>query len=366
MSDEVLETMIASYMQTNQNNNYAFGWQGGEPIIMGLEFFQKAIEFQKRFAPPGAVISNGLQTNGTLITDDFAKFFGEYKFLLGVSLDGPDYLHDYYRKTVGQKPTHNLVMRGIEHLRHNKVEFNILILVNNVNVRKAREIYHYLRDQGFNYHQYIPCVEFDGVDNPKPFSITGEEWGEFLCNLFDEWKKEDINRISIRHFDSVIEYLVHGRYNVCNMGDDCRQYFVIEYDGSVYPCDFFVQEDLLLGNIINNNWEDILDSSIYRKFGQNKSNWHINCNTCSFIELCHGDCQKFRIVSPQNSRALSVLCKGWRKFYTYALPQLKIMADKIKNGNEMISSIEIGSKKIGRNSLCPCGSGEKYKNCCMR
>jgi len=366
MSDEVLETMIASYIQTDQNNNYAFGWQGGEPTIMGLKFFQKAVEFQKNYAPKGAVISNGLQTNGTLITDDFARFLGEYKFLLGVSLDGPAYIHDYYRKTIGKKPTHNMVMRGIEHLRQNKVEFNILILVNNENVKKANEIYHYLKEQGFYYHQYIPCVEYNKNNNPESYSITGEEWGNFLCDLFDLWIKEDINKISIRLFDSILEYLVYGRYNACHMGKSCCQYFVIEYDGSIYPCDFFVQEDLLLGNILEDKWEDILKSPIYHKFGQKKSEWHQNCNSCPFINFCHGDCQKFRIGHPQNSTVLSVLCKGWKKFYTHTLPRFKIIAERIKNQQEINSLIQIKSKKVGRNSPCPCGSGKKYKNCCMR
>ncbi len=366
MSDKVLETMIASYMQTNQNNNYAFGWQGGEPMIMGLGFFQKAVEFQKNYAPPKAVISNGLQTNGTPITDDFTRFFGEYKFLLGVSLDGPAYIHDYYRKTIGKKPTHNLVMRGIERLRQNKVEFNILILINNKNVRKANEIYLYLREQGFYYQQYIPCVEFNEKNNLESFSITGEEWGAFLCDLFDQWIKEDINKISIRLFDSILEYLVYGHYNVCHMGKDCCQYFVIEYDGSIYPCDFFVREDLLLGNILEDKWEDILKSPIYHKFGQKKSNWHLNCDSCPFLNLCHGDCQKFRIGSPQNSNILSVLCKGWKKFYTHTLSRFKIIADRIKNGKEINSINQIKSKKVGRNTPCPCGSGKKYKNCCMR
>ena len=366
MSDKVLETMIASYMQTTQNNNYAFGWQGGEPMIMGLDFFQKAVEFQKYYAPPKAVISNGLQTNGTLITNDFARFFGEYKFLLGVSLDGPAYIHDYYRKTIGKKPTHNLVMRGIECLRQIKVEFNILILVNNENVRKANEIYHYLREQGFNYHQYIPCVEFNEKTNPEPFSITGEEWGDFLCDLFDQWIKEDINKISIRLFDSILEYLVYGHYNVCHMGKDCCQYFVVEYNGSIYPCDFFVREDLLLGNILEDKWEDILKSPIYHKFGKEKSNWHLSCGSCPFINLCHGDCQKFRIGNLQSSKGLSVLCKGWKKFYTHTLPSFKIIAEKIRSRQKITSMVQIKSKKVGRNSPCPCGSGKKYKNCCMR
>ncbi|MFX1552547.1 MAG: anaerobic sulfatase maturase [Promethearchaeota archaeon] len=366
MSDRVLETMISSYMKTNQSNRYAFGWQGGEPTLLGLKFWEKVVNLQKQYAPSGAVISNGLQTNGTLITDDLARFFAEYKFLLGVSLDGPGYLHDHYRKTIGQKPTHNLVMHGIEHLKNNKVEFNILILVNNENVKKANEIYSYLRDQGFNYHQYIPCVEIDDNNNPKSFSITGEEWGDFLCDIFDQWIKEDINRISIRLFDSILEYLIYGRYNVCHMGKDCCQYFVIEYDGSIYPCDFFVREDLLLGNVLVDKWEDILKSPIYLRFGQKKSKWHKNCDSCHFINLCHGDCQKFRIGSFKNSKMLSVLCKGWKKFFTHALPRFKILADKVRSGKEITSTNQIKSNKIGRNSPCPCGSGKKFKNCCMR
>ncbi|MFX0040504.1 MAG: anaerobic sulfatase maturase [Promethearchaeota archaeon] len=365
MSDKVLENTISSYMQTKQNNRFNFGWQGGEPTLMGLKFWEKVINFQKQYAPKGAIISNGLQTNGTLISSDLAKFFAEYKFLLGVSLDGPSYVHNYYRKTISQKPTHNLVMRGIEILRNYNIEFNILILVNNENVRKASEIYNYLRNEGFNYHQYIPCVEFERNNDMKSFSIDGEEWGDFLCELFDQWIKEDINRISIRLFDSILEYLVYGRYNVCHMGKNCCQYFVIEYDGSIYPCDFFVREDLLLGNVLENKWEDILNSPIYQKFGQNKSRWHENCKSCSFINLCHGDCQKFRIENPQGLKIKSVLCKGWKKFYTYALPRLKLIADKLKNGNKIVSLAQIKTKKIGRNSLCPCGSGKKYKNCCM-
>jgi uncharacterized protein len=366
MSDKILEAVISSYMQTNQNNNFNFGWQGGEPTLLGLEFWEKVILLQKKYAPKGAVISNGLQTNGTLITDSLAKFFGEYKFLLGVSLDGPPYLHDYYRKTIGETPTHNLVMRGIDILRRYEVEFNILILVNNVNVKKASEVYNYLKDKGFNYHQYIPCVEYDKFGNPQAFSINGDEWGAFLCDIFDQWKKEDINRISIRLFDSILEYLVYGKYNVCYMGSNCCQYFVVEYNGNIYPCDFYVRDDLLLGNVLENKWEEILNSPIYLQFGQRKSNWNEDCKNCSYLNLCHGDCQKFRLGNQQNSHFLSTLCEGWKKFYTYALPQLKIIAKNVKNGNKVISSTQLKAKKIGRNILCPCGSGKKYKDCCLR
>jgi uncharacterized protein len=366
MSDEILEIMIKSYMSTNQNNNYAFGWQGGEPTIMGLRFFQRVIELQKKFAPPGAIVSNGLQTNGTLITDEMARFFAEYKFLLGVSLDGPEYLHDYYRKTIGQKPTHKLVMQGIENLKQNKVEFNILVLVNDKTVKKAKEIYQYLKEKGFYYHQYIPCVEFDDNNKPQPYSITGDEWGAFLCEIFDEWIKEDIYRISIRLFDSILEYLVFGRYNVCCMNNDCCQYFVVEYDGNVYPCDFFVRKDLLLGNVKSGSWEDFMNSPVYLSFGQKKAIWNKACDICPFLDLCHGDCQKIRVGGSGSSKTLSVLCRGWRKFYAHVLPYFEILANKIKVERKIQPNLPVKVKKFGRNDPCPCGSGKKYKNCCMK
>ncbi len=366
MSDNTLEAMIKSYMKTDQNNQYAFGWQGGEPTLLGIKFWERVIELQTKYAPPGAVISNGLQTNGTLITDEMAQVFAEYRFLLGVSLDGPAYLHDYYRKTIGQKPTHSLVMRGIDRLKKYHVEFNILILVNNKTVKKAREIYLYLKNHGFNYHQYIPCVEFDKNGNLKHFSITGEEWGDFLCELFDEWIKEDINQISIRLFDSIINYLMNKQYTVCYMGSDCCQYFVVEYDGSVYPCDFFVQENLLLGNIMKGDWSDFLKSPIYKKFGKQKSLLNDYCDKCSYINLCHGDCQKFRNGHHKSLKKLSVLCKGWKKFYTYTLSQFEILEKNLRDNKKINGSIQIKRKKIARNSPCPCGSGKKFKNCCLR
>jgi uncharacterized protein len=366
MSNDILETMITSYMQTNQNNNYSFGWQGGEPTLMGLKFFKKVVDLQQKYGPPGSSVSNGLQTNGTLITDDMANFFGKYKFLLGVSLDGPVNLHDYYRITIGQKPTHSLVMRSIERLKQHNVEFNILTLVNNITVKKPKVIYQYLKENGFYFHQYIPCVEFDDNNNPQSYSLTGEDWGNFLCEIFEEWIKEDIYKVSIRLFDSILEYLVYGTYNVCCMQQDCRQYFVVDYDGGVYPCDFFVRDDLLLGNVTTGTWEDFLINPVYARFGGRKNKWNSVCNLCPFINLCHGDCQKFRHGKFRSSKTLSVLCKGWKRFYLRTLPRFRVIAEKVKSTRNIDVHSPTSSKKIGRNEPCPCGSGKKFKNCCIK
>ncbi|MCK4422813.1 MAG: radical SAM protein, partial [Candidatus Omnitrophica bacterium] len=239
MSDQVLEKLISSYLRTNQPQ-YSFGWQGGEPTLMGLDFFKRVIQLQQKHGHPGANIANGLQTNAIRIDDEFAKHLSKYNFLVGVSLDGPPEIHDYYRKYKDNRGTHADVMRSIDCLKRNNVEFNILTLVNNINVCQPKEVYHYLCDNGFLYHQYIECVEFDPKGRLLPFAVNGEEWGNFLCAIFDEWIKGDTHRVSIRLFDSILVYMVEGLRNVCKMGQNCCQYLAVEYNGDVYPCDFFI------------------------------------------------------------------------------------------------------------------------------
>ena len=329
MSDAVLERTIASYMASRQATSYTFSWQGGEPGLLGLGFFKKVVKLQMQYAPRGALVCNAFQTNGTLITDELAAFLAEYKFLFGVSLDGPAPLHDHYRRTVDGRPTHALVLKGIERLRQHGVEFNILALVNDRTVKQPREIYGYFKNRGFLHQQYVPCVECDGAGKPLPYSITGREWGDFLCAIFDRWIEEDVGHVSIRLFDSVLEYLATGKRNACAMGTDCRQYFVVEYDGSVYPCDFFVRDDLCLGNVGSGSWKEFLESPVYRRFGLAKAGWSDECRACPWLALCHGDCQKFRPVLGL-ARGKSVLCEGWQAFYAHALPRLERIAGAIK------------------------------------
>jgi uncharacterized protein len=330
MSDETLERLVSGYMRSRQVASYTFSWQGGEPGLMGVKFFRKAVELQKRYAPPGAVVCNGFQTNGTLITDELATFSAEYKFLFGVSLDGPAQMHDEYRRTVEGRPTHALVMKGIERLERHGVDFNILALVNARTVRQPREIYGYFKNLGFLHQQYVPCVEWDAAGQPTPWSISGAAWGDFLCELFDRWIVDDVGRVSIRLFDSILEYLTTGRRNACAMGTDCRQYFVVEYDGGVYPCDFFVRDALKLGNVHSATWKDLLASPSYRQFGLEKSNWSADCRACDCLPFCHGDCQKLRRPAG-DGKAKSVLCEGWKAFYAHALPRLRTIADGLKD-----------------------------------
>ena len=369
MSEAVLERMVAGYMATDQPT-YAFGWQGGEPTLMGLDFFKRATELQKAHGKPGAVVSNGLQTNTTLIDDAFAKHLGEYKFLVGVSLDGPPEVHNHYRKYADGRGSHANVTQGIERLKQHNVAFNILTLVNDHNVGRAREIYQYLCNEGFLFHQYIPCVEFDEKGGALPFTISGRAWGDFLCEIYDEWSVRDTRRVSVRFFDSILSYMVDKVRNVCHMGRDCRQYFVVEHNGDVYPCDFFVEPDLRLGNVAEGDWGTMQESPKYKEFGKQKSAWADACKGCRFLAFCSGDCLKNRFYGSSDPRRLSWLCEGWQQFYEHALPGFRRLADEILKERQLarMRSVQPGPRKparVGRNDLCPCGSGKKFKNCCM-
>ncbi len=329
MTYETLERVIASYMGSRQTVAYTFSWQGGEPGLMGLPFFEKAVELERRHAPPGAVVCNGFQTNGTLITDELAAFFAEYKFLCGVSLDGPAQVHDHYRKTTAGQPTHALVRKGIDRLRRRGVDVNVLALVNDRTVKQPRQIYGYFKNHGLFHQQYVPCVEFDDRGQLLPYSVSGAAWGRFLCEIFDQWVAGDVRRVSIRLFDSLLEYLVTGRRNACTMGTDCRQYFVVEHDGGIYPCDFFVRDEWRLGDIGRGSWKELLASPLYRRFGLRKAAWDDECRSCPWLPLCHGDCPKFRRAGG-DGRAGSVLCEGWKAFYAHALPRLERLAEELK------------------------------------
>jgi uncharacterized protein len=369
MSDRVLERMISSYMATDQPAYY-FGWQGGEPTLMGVEFFRKVTEFQQRYGRRGAVVSNGLQTNATLIDDEMAAHFSKYRFLVGVSIDGPGEIHDRYRVNTVGRGSHGDVLKGVDCLKRHNVEFNALVLVSSANLNRAKEVYHYLRNLGIYYHQYIPCVEFDNNGKPLIFTVSARQWGGFLCEVFDEWMKGDTRRVSIRWFDSIISYLVDATYTVCQMGKNCCQYFLVEHNGDIYPCDFFVRPELKLGNICDASWGELLQSRIYVDFGAQKAQWHEECDSCHDLPYCSGGCLKHRLFhGTRHSRQLSWLCHGYKQFLQHALPELENLADTVKKERSkarMGAGPRDSSAKIGRNEPCPCGSGLKYKRCCGR
>lgn len=364
MPDKVLEALIAGYLKTEQPG-YVFAWQGGEPSLMGVDFFRRVTDLQQQYGTKGCSISNALQTNATLLDEDLCHHLARYRFLTGVSLDGPPVLHDRYRKSADGRGTYRQVMKGIENLRKCGAEFNALVLVNAENAGYPGEVYRQLCELGIQYHQYIPCVEFDPSGKPMPFTITGEQWGRFLCGIFDQWVSRDINRVSVRLFDSLLAFMLEGTYTSCTLAGHCCQYFVVEYNGDVYPCDFFVEPGRRLGNILENTWEEMQASAAYLDFGALKHRWNPQCSTCSWLAYCSGDCLKHRIYGGMPPENTSWLCPGWEMFYRHAIPSLREIALSIrqKNGGGRSVGSLFTDTAFGRNDPCFCGSGEKYKKC---
>ena len=369
MSDAVLEQMISSFMGLDMPC-YAFGWQGGEPTLMGLDFFRRAVDLMKQYGKSGKQVSNGLQTNGTMLDDEWCSFLLEYNFLVGISIDGPPEIHDFNRITIGGAGSHELVMRGLAALNRNQVEYNVLTLVNSHSASRPLEIYRYLRDDlKIMFHQYIECSEFDRDGKLMPYSVSPEAWGEFLCKIFDEWYAHDVRQVSVRLFDSILAKMVDGIANVCSIGNNCCQYFVVEHDGSIYPCDFFVQPEWRLGNVDGVDWEAMQNLPLYREFGKRKGMVAEQCSACRYFVLCAGCCQKNRPGRGNMPGELSVLCSGWKMFHEHTVDRFKELAKSIikeRNPRQYIlpplNFDNTGA--VSKNALCPCGSGIKYKKCC--
>ena len=238
MGDETLKALVRGYLRTPQPQ-YAFAWQGGEPTLMGVDFFRRVTDLQAKLARPGSSIANHLQTNAMLVDDELAVHLARYRFLVGVSLDGPARLHDRYRTFAGGNGTHAQVMKGIETLRCHRVETNVLPLVSMGNADQGREVFNYLTDQGFRYHQYIPCVDFDPKGRRMPYALTPQAWGEFLCTIFDQWIAWGPELVSVRYLEALLFKLITGSYNLCHMDRSCNQYFLVKHNGDVYKvCGF--------------------------------------------------------------------------------------------------------------------------------
>ena len=316
MSDEVLEAVIKQFLGLGLAQS-VFSWQGGEPTLAGLDFFQKVVRLQEKLGRGGQAVGNALQTNGILIDDDWARFLAKYNFLVGVSLDGPKEIHNKFRRSKGGQGSFDRVMAGISALRRHNVAFNILTLVTSANERRGRKVYRFLRENGSNFLQFIPCVEkAPNGDSLASFSVTPERYGEFLCELFDEWVK-DYPKVSIRLFDSLLEYHLYGRMPLCVLGSSCDGYLLIEHNGDVYPCDFFVQKKWRLGNLLEEDLLSTFNSPRRGGFSKMKALVLEGCEGCQWRPVCYGGCLKDRERCGDPLKVPSPLCPGYRKFFEH-------------------------------------------------
>ena len=311
---------------------HTFAFQGGEPLLMGEAFFRKALALQRRYARPGARVTNGVQTNATLMTPSLAELFAKERILVGVSMDGPEAMHDAQRPDAAGNGSHRRVLEGLAMLRAAGAEYNVLTLVSQSNVHDPVGVYRYLRDGlGARFLQFIECVEMDAQGAPLPYAISAEEWADFIIAVFDEWFARDRHTVSVRLFDSVVAKLLTDDANSCAMGCDCREYVVVEHNGDVYPCDFFVRPELLLGNIRVSDWDEIWDAPAHAAFGRRKAETHADCAACGCRMFCQGDCPKNRVGHDpaRDPRTLSRLCPAWKRIYAHIVPPLRREAERL-------------------------------------
>jgi uncharacterized protein len=321
MSLETLERMVDSFLFYSYPNS-VFAFQGGEPTLAGLPFFEKLVEWQKQYGRDGQAVSNALQTNGVLIDENWCALFREYHWLIGISIDGPEEMHDLYRLNKAGHGTWRKVMNAIETMQKHKADFNVLCVLSQANVEKPKEVYKFFRGLGIDFIQYIPLSEFDNEGNRLPFTITPEQYGRFMCETFDLWWPER-RKVRIRYFDNVAEALAGQRPGNCTMHETCDSYVVVEYNGDVYPCDFFVESSWKLGNVNLDSWPELARKQKRFQFAANKALPHPACEVCEWQSICHGGCPKHRKDPRRRFEDLDYFCSAYKMIFAKVTGPLK-------------------------------------------
>jgi uncharacterized protein len=335
MSDAVLKNFIKQYIASQPGPEIVFAWQGGEPLLMGLEFFRRAIALQAKFCPPGKTVSNTLQTNGLLLDADWCRFFQQNHFLIGLSLDGPQALHDAYRRDKGGQPTFARVMAGLRLLQAHQVECNILCTVHAANALHPLEVYRFLRDEaGAAFLQFIPIVERQGESGVSERSVPGQAYGDFLCAVFDEWVRRDVGQVFIQILDVALGIWMGYPAGLCIFAETCGLGLALEHNGDVYACDHFVEPGHRLGNIQEASLGAMLNLPAQQQFGEAKrSGLPRYCRQCPVQFVCRGECPKNRfLLTPDGEPGLNYLCAGYKTFFSHITPAMQFMAAELRAG----------------------------------
>lgn len=365
MSDAVLEEYIRQHITASGGPDVNFSWHGGEPTLLGVDFYRKAIELQRKHRPAGWVVRNGIQTNGVLIDEDWGRFLAAERFHVGLSLDGPAELHDAFRVNKGGQPTHRLAMRGYEILRGRGVSLDVLCVVHSLNVGHPLSVYRFFRGIGARYLGFLPVVEpapgtERGVSEHTP---SAEDFGTFLCTMFDAWIDRDVERMAVQYFEEAARPAAGLEHSLCIFRDTCGQIPTLEHNGDLFSCDHYVDREHRIGNIHQTPLAEMLDSSAQRAFGDAKRDGLPRyCRTCDVLAMCHGHCPKYRFMrAPDGEPGLNYLCAGLKRFFAHSRAPL---ARLVAQGREPAPALVRVATDVGRNDRCPCGSGRKFKKCC--
>ncbi len=402
MADDLLETYVRQLLESQPGPEVAIAWQGGEPTLMGLDFFRRAIEYVQKHRRPGLSIEHTIQTNGTELTDEWCEFFRDHRFLVGLSLDGPRDMHDAYRVDKGGRGTFDKVIRAARLMQKHDVSFNVLTTVNAANAGHPVEVYRFLRDEvGARYIQFIPIVErvtpellpianlgwgARGSDARPLYlqeggevtdrSVQPAQWGRFLSGVFDEWIRTDVGTVFVQMFDAALASWLGVQASMCIFSETCGNAVALEHNGDLYSCDHFVEPRHLLGNIRKVHMLTLVSSDQQQAFGNAKRDTLPRyCRDCAVRFACHGECPKNRFIStPDGEPGLNYLCEGYKGFFTHIDRPMRMMADLLRRGryaDEVMPLLaaqdaerlrkEFGT--CGRNEPCPCGSGRKFKHC---
>ena len=341
MTDEMLERFTQEYIEAQTMGHVLFTWHGGEPLMRSIDFYKKALTLQQKYAR-GRHIDNVIQTNGTLLTDEWCEFFAQNHWLVGISIDGPQQYHDHYRQTSAGKPSWERVMHGIRLLNKHHVEWNAMAVVNAYNADHPLEFYHFFKEHGCQYLQFTPIVErlithsdgrtlaslADQTDIPvADFSVTAEQWGTFLCTIFDEWVRRDVGRIFVEIFDCTLANWMGVAPGICSYSTHCGHAGVMEHNGDVYSCDHFVFPAYKLGNIRDHTLVEMLYGEQQQAFSRLKhASLPRQCKECDMEFACHGECPKNRFLHDRyGNPGLNYLCRGYYQYYTHVAPYMDLM-----------------------------------------
>jgi uncharacterized protein len=337
MTLDTLERLVDSYLFYSYPQS-SFIFQGGEPTLAGLPFFEKLIEFQKQYGRRGQQVSNALQTNGVLLDHNWCTLLREYDWFLGISLDGPEAVHDVYRYNKQGRGTWSRVMETVELLQKTEVAFNILCVVSRANAADAKGLYRFFKGLGIDNLQFIPLAEFDSCGKPYEFSLTPEQYGQFLVDLFDAWWP-DRHKIHVRFFDNIVESLSGRKPSTCTMHTTCDSYAVVEYNGDVFPCDFFVENPWKLGNIHGDSWTEIARRPQRFQFASKKTLGHPDCQACEYQSICHSGCPKFRAGPHRRFEDLDYFCHAYKMIFARATGPLRREVAMILGRQDFTSSV---------------------------
>jgi len=365
MTESMLEEYIVQHFEAAPGPEVSFSWHGGEPTTRGLDFFRKAVEFQQKHKPAGWRVRNGIQTNGLLLDEEWCRFLASEGFSVGLSLDGPAEQHDPYRVTRGGKPTHAQAIAAYNLLSRFEIQTDILCVVHNLNVRSPLTVYRFFRKIGGRNLCFLPAVERspETASGVSPHTPSAEDYGTFLCKIFDEWIARDVGRIMVQSFDEAARPALGMEHSLCVFRETCGQIPVLEHNGDFFPCDHFVDRDQRLGNIRETPLDQLLESEAQRRFGEAKRDALPRyCRECEVLAMCNGGCPKYRfIATPDGDPGLNYLCAGLKRFFLHSREPL---AELVSQQQAPAPGYRPVKMKAGRNDPCPCGSGRKYKKCC--